>query len=182
LCTIAQDLQSPSGSKFEKMRKYQPEIFYYNRSCFWSIYQEDITTFSIAEKIKEHYPHVNTRCWKRFPATWGIEGEQLNIFKLSGIISDSDFNSSPPTDQDKTIEIDLLHLLDDGRMLANWYTGEVHLVRNRSHIEIMDKERIKVYILTFVNGQLMNEEIRVTRGKKSFITQLFDKFRFQSTN
>lgn len=175
-------MQSLSGSKFEKMRKYQPEIFYYGRRCFWSIYQEDITTFSIAEKIKEHYPHVNTRCWKRFLATWVIEGQKLNIFKLSGIISDSDVNSFPPTDQDKTTEIDLSHYLDDGRMLANWYTGEVHLVKNRSQIENIDNERIKVYVLTFVNGQLMNEEIRVTRGKKSFITRLFDKFRFQQTN
>lgn len=157
------------------MAVYQYQIFYYNRSRFWSIYQEEKTTISIAEKIREHYPNVNTRCWKRFSATWVIEGQQLNIFKLSGVINDSDFSCCPSTDQAKIIEVDLSHCLSDSRMLANWYTGEIHLVKNRSQIEDMDKDRIHVYVLTFANGQLMNEEIRVTRGKRSFISKIFDR-------
>lgn len=164
------------------MAVYQSEIVYYNRSCFWSIYQEDITTSAIAENIKEYYPNVSTRCWKRFSATWVIEGQELNIFKLSGIMDYYDFNSCSSTDQDEIIEVDLSHCLDDCRMRADWYTGDVHLVRTRSQTENLNKERIKVYILTFVNGQLINEEIRVTRGKKSLITRLFDKFRFTLAN
>ncbi|ULT28495.1 hypothetical protein KUH03_19360 [Sphingobacterium sp. E70] len=111
-----------------------------------------------------------------------IEGQQLNIFKLSGIINYSDFNNCSPTNQDEIIDIDLSHCLNNCRMHADWYTGDVHLVRTRSQIEDLNKERIKVYILTFVNGQLINEEIRVTRGKKSLITRLFDKFRFTLAN
>ena len=164
------------------MAVYQSEIVYYNRSCFWSIYKEDITTSAIAENIKEYYPNVSTRCWKRFSATWVIEDKQLNIFKLSGIINYSDFNSCSRTDQDEIIDIDLSHCLNNCRMHADWYTGKIHLVKNRSQIEDMYKDRIRVYVLTFVNGQLMNEEIRVTRGKKSFIARLFDKFRFPLTN
>ncbi len=164
------------------MAVYQPEIFYYNRSRFWSIYQEDITVIPIAEKIREYYPNVSVEYWKRFHITWVIEGQKLNIFKLSGITSDPDLNCYSPSDQDKTIEIDLSHCLDDGRMLANWYTGKIHLVKNRSQIEDMDEERIKVYVLTFINGKLINEEIQVTRGKKSFIARLFDKIRFSLTD
>ncbi|APU95081.1 hypothetical protein BV902_01015 [Sphingobacterium sp. B29] len=164
------------------MAVYQSEIVYYNRSCFWSIYQEDITTSAIAENIKEYYPNVSTRCWKRFSATWVIEGQKLNIFKLSGIINYSDFNSCSPTNQDEIIDIDLSHCLNNCRMHANWYTGKIYLVKNRSQIEHMDKDRIRVYVLTFVKGRLINEVIRVTRGKKSFIARLFDKFRFPLTN
>ncbi|MEN5235056.1 hypothetical protein [Sphingobacterium faecium] len=157
------------------MNIQQSQIFYYNKSRFWSIYQEEKTTISIAEKIREYYPNVNTRCWKRFSATWIIEGQQLNIFKLSGVINDEDFNCCSPTDQDEIIEVDLSHCLDDGRMLADWYTGEIHLVKNRYQIEDMDKDHIQVYVLTFVCGQLMNEEIRATRGKRSFIAKIFDR-------
>ncbi|MEJ5090926.1 hypothetical protein GEO21_12835 [Sphingobacterium faecium] len=157
------------------MNIQQSQIFYYNKSRFWSIYQEEKTTISIAEKIREHHPNVNTKCWQRFSVTWVIEGQQLNIFKLSGFINDSDFSCCPSTDQDKIIEVDLSNCLSDGRMLANWYTGEIHLVKNRSQIEDMDKDRIQVYVLTFVNGQLMNEGIRVTRNKRSFIAKIFDR-------
>lgn len=150
------------------MTAQSPEEFVYKGKRYQGLYVEPLDEYLQSQNFE--FQPIASSCWRGYTCLWIISDYKLSLTHFSGAIRiyQTEKNEFSPDRSYETKNISLNDLFPNQQnVFAEWFSGEIKLVRG---IKPTDEEYCnykKVIHLTFERGILVKEEI--IKNKISFL-------------
>lgn len=137
-----------------------PEIFEVDAASF-SIYQEPLESHPQRDKVVGKL--TKSHCTANYRGYQGWWELSEGFLWLTGI------SESPCDDLPKDIEIEELFSIEEHRIKASWYSGDIIVrIGERTFFEGSRRIEYQAVVYSFTKGKLSKREIRTVVGRSNF--------------